>query len=135
MVWETLLAQGPPLARLVLAVKTRLVERLAGFEQRLQIAEDPAPAAACARVLAPAGEHVRQLRRAFELVDHGEPRGPALVLFDLERQAREPLRFEFRVHHHPPRLDELARRVDLDQLSIDDWSAHADLLHARPGQN
>src|SRR5918994_3309432 len=133
--WETLLAQGLPLARLLLIVEARLVEGLAGFEQRLQIAEHPAPAAACAGVLAPAREDVRELRRSFELVDHGEPGGSAFVLLDFERQPREAFRFEFRVHDHAPRLDELARRVDLDQLTVDDRSAQADFLHAGSGQD
>ena len=67
------------------------VHRRAGLEQRLEVAEHPAPAAAGAHVLQAAGQQQRELRRALELVGHGELADAALALGDLVREAGEPL--------------------------------------------
>src|SRR5207245_5385038 len=51
--------------------------RGAGLEQRLEVAEHPAPAPASALVLHAAGDDHRQLRRPFELVCHRQLRDAA----------------------------------------------------------
>ncbi len=63
---------------------------------------------------------MRELRRALELVDHRELRDAAPALGDLVREAREPFGRHRLVHQHAPGLDELARRVRLDDLAVDD---------------
>src|SRR5882672_4680656 len=45
---------------------------LSRFEQRLEVAEHPAPATTGTHVFHPAREQERQLRGAFEVVNHGQ---------------------------------------------------------------
>ena len=59
---------------------------------------------------------------------------PAVVLLDLVGDARRPLRRDLVVPEGAPRLDELPRRVGLDDLSVDDHLGHAHRLHLRGGE-
>src|SRR5260221_11193896 len=70
-------------------------ERLAGLEERLQIAEDEAPPAADSRDLA--GDLRRGLWCALELVRDRQRRDATLTGFDLPRQAREAFRDHLRI--------------------------------------
>ena len=47
-------------------------------------------------------------------------RDAAVARLDLVGEPREALGRHVRVHQHPPGLDELARRVGLDDLAVDD---------------
>src|SRR5439155_458991 len=47
-------------------------QRFAGLEQRLEVAEHPAPATTGAHIFHPTREQQRQLRGAFEVVNHGQ---------------------------------------------------------------
>src|SRR6266540_2607664 len=81
-------------------------ERSARLQQRLQVAEDPAPATAGALGFPLAGRQRGHLRGALEFVHQGELAHAAAALLDLVREAGESLRLGFPVHEHPPGLDE-----------------------------
>src|SRR3989442_308388 len=88
-------------------------ECLARLEERLEAAEDPAPAAAgtLALALALAGEQRRQPGCSLDVVDNRELRRAAAALLDLVREAGEALRRRLRVHEHPPCLKSRRRRA------------------------
>src|SRR5918995_5716672 len=73
------------------------------------------------RERSPACDLCRMPGCALGLVGHRE-RGKAavLLLLDLPRNGREPFGDELRVPHGAPRLNELARRIRLDDLAVDD---------------
>src|SRR4051794_18744388 len=108
-------------------------QRRAGLQQRLEVAEDPAPPAAGVGDLA--GEVGRRGGGVLELVGHRQPRGASRPLVDLERDARGALGGDLLVPEEAPGLDESARRVGLDDLAVDELLGHAHRAHlvARDG--
>src|SRR4051794_21449464 len=103
-------APGPP---------GSVAERGAGLQQRLEVAEDPGPAAAGPQLLERAGHHPGQPRRPGQLVGDGERGDAVLALLELVREPGEALGRQGRVHQHPERLDQPVRRIDLDDLTVD----------------
>src|SRR5438128_2420955 len=86
-------------------------ERLSGLEQRLQAAEDIAPAA---------GDVSRGLRRGLELVvDHRQLRDVLARNLDLPGDAAERLRGGFGVVQGPPGRHELPRTIGFEHLALD----------------
>ena len=90
----------------------------------LRIQLQPPPAASML-----AGDQRRRLRRVLELVDHRQLRDAVRARLDLPREAREPLGHELRIPEAAPRLDELPRRVGLDDLAVDDHLRRAHRPH------
>src|SRR6266849_3149428 len=126
------LAFAKGLRRLPSSVLRTALERQlhSGLQQRLETAEDLVPAASRAFRLTLARYQRRELRCARDVVRHRELRDAASGLLDLIREAREPLRGQPRIHQHAPGLHELAWRVRLDDLPIDDDIRNArELLH------
>lgn len=56
--------------------------RLATFQQRLEIAEDPGPSTTLSRPLLDSGDHRRMTRCPGEVMNHAEPAQAALALLD-----------------------------------------------------
>src|SRR5688572_6964525 len=108
--------------------------RLPALQQRLEVAEDPQPAAALARSLQHTGDHRRVARRLLEVVDDAETAHTAFAFRDLIREARESLGVEVGIHRHAPGDDELARRIRLDDFTIDDDAGESHRGHALIGE-
>src|SRR5258706_2374081 len=103
----------------------------AGFQQRLEIAEDPRPAAAALVRLVAAAHHAGDERGARGVVGEGEGAEAALVLPDLPCEARRGLGDHLAAELRMPRLHELARRIAFVDLAEDDLVRKATRLHFR----
>ena len=80
-----------------------------------QLQPPPAPSASCSPASSDAS-----FGAPVEVVGHGQPGHVAVGRVDLVGQAREALGGHVGVHQHAPGLHELARRIRLDDLAVDD---------------
>src|SRR5688572_27501272 len=105
-------------------------ERVACLEQRLQVAQDPAPAAA-ALLRELARHHPRHDGCALELVRYREATKAALCGLYFPRDTREAFGLVLLREQEAIGLHQLVGRVGLDDLAIDDDIRQAHLNHHR----
>ena len=103
--------------------------RLAGFQERLEVAENPWPSAAALGLIAAARDHAGKVRRARNVMGNGHGADAALILLDLIGQARMRFRGAGLVPDRVPCLHQLAGRIAFDHLADDDLLGHAHRSH------
>src|SRR5215475_343307 len=93
------------------------LQRLAGLQQRLEVAQDVCPASACAWVVAL--HKVGVDGRTGQVMCDRQPRHSVIALWlDLEGEPRERLLGHALVEEHPPGLNQLVWRIYLDDLAL-----------------
>src|SRR5688572_21314128 len=103
---------------------------LAGFDQALEVAENPVPATPALQVeLALHGLGHR--RRACQIVNDGQPGEACGRLFDFVRDLREAFALALFREQPPVRVHQAPRRYGFEDFAVDDYFRQPHALHVR----